>query len=151
MSGEYNEYLAVHVLNEQQLVIAKKRFHKSAQLTPKQVSYRSLSRALKVHVNLAKQYDTPSNIRMLVTLSKQFTGCSSSFIRSKMQKNQAVSTQHTSLLALGSLPNRNTRPRQSLRMMEMWSCRAVRAYPTVLPLKLPTTKPDQHLYVRYFW
>ncbi|TLD11821.1 DNA polymerase delta subunit 3-like [Venturia nashicola] len=38
MSGEYNEYLAVHVLNEQQLV-----------------SYRSLSRALKVHVNLAKQ------------------------------------------------------------------------------------------------
>ncbi|KAK4544326.1 hypothetical protein LTR36_004217 [Oleoguttula mirabilis] len=38
MAQEYTEYLAINVLNEQQLV-----------------SYRSLSRALKVHSNLAKQ------------------------------------------------------------------------------------------------
>ena len=38
MAQDYSEYLAVHVLNEQQLV-----------------SYRSLSRALKLHSNLAKQ------------------------------------------------------------------------------------------------
>ncbi|KAF2721614.1 hypothetical protein K431DRAFT_246883 [Polychaeton citri CBS 116435] len=38
MAQDYNEHLAVHVLNEQQYV-----------------SYRSLSRALKVHSNLAKQ------------------------------------------------------------------------------------------------
>ncbi|KAK5132294.1 hypothetical protein LTR08_009202 [Meristemomyces frigidus] len=38
MAQDYAEYLAINVLNEQQLI-----------------SYRSLSRALKVHVNLAKQ------------------------------------------------------------------------------------------------
>lgn len=38
MAQDHNEYLAAHVLNEQQYV-----------------SYRNLSRALKVHSNLAKQ------------------------------------------------------------------------------------------------
>lgn len=42
MAQDYNEYLAVNVLNEQQLV-----------------SYRSLSRALKLHSNLAKQSVVP--------------------------------------------------------------------------------------------
>lgn len=39
MAQDYSEYLAVNVLNEQQYV-----------------NYRNLSRALKVHSNLAKQY-----------------------------------------------------------------------------------------------
>lgn len=39
MAQDYSEYLAANVLNEQQYV-----------------NYRNLSRALKVHSNLAKQY-----------------------------------------------------------------------------------------------
>lgn len=59
MSQEYSDYLAINVLNEQQLVCLWLWVPcplSQASLTLDQVSYRSLSRALKVHSNLAKQY-----------------------------------------------------------------------------------------------
>lgn len=55
MAQDYVEYLAVNVLNEQQLVHAYPRPIHDVSLTFDQVSYRSVSRALKVHSNLAKQ------------------------------------------------------------------------------------------------
>jgi DNA polymerase delta subunit 3 len=54
MAQDYNEYLAANILNEQQYVrttippIESDTDHT-------QVTYRLLSRALKVHSNLAKQ------------------------------------------------------------------------------------------------
>lgn len=54
MAQNYTEYLAINVLNEQQLVSLDA--DAVVDVTDAfQISYRSLSRALKVHSNLAKQ------------------------------------------------------------------------------------------------
>ena len=54
MAQNYSEYLAINVLNEQQNVWHPTLPMRTA-LTQQQVNYRQLSRALKVHSNLAKQ------------------------------------------------------------------------------------------------
>lgn len=54
MAEEAKQFLAVNVLNEERTV----RFRDAVflSLLTIQVSYRTLSRALKIHANLAKQY-----------------------------------------------------------------------------------------------
>ena len=54
MAQEYTEYLAATVLNEQQYVSRPIETANPRANRP-QVNYRMLSRALKVHSNLAKQ------------------------------------------------------------------------------------------------
>lgn len=55
MAQDYSEYLAINVLNEQQYVCPPKTSPNATWLTAGQVSYRHLSRAVKVHSNTAKQ------------------------------------------------------------------------------------------------
>jgi hypothetical protein len=53
---EYRKYLATKVINED--VIVSTRSHEFApELDVYQINYRQLSRALKVHTHLAKQYE----------------------------------------------------------------------------------------------
>lgn len=61
MAQEYTEWLAVNVLNEQQNVnIPETRLLDHA--NDFKVNYRNLSRALKVHCNVAKQYENPRTV-----------------------------------------------------------------------------------------
>lgn len=52
-------YLAEQVLNEQRTVCVMPTLFSVAATDRYQVTYRSLSRALKVHANRAKQYAVP--------------------------------------------------------------------------------------------
>jgi hypothetical protein len=55
MAQDYTEYLAANVLNEAQVVSIVKVDYSKMCADTRQVTYRLLSRAIKVHVNLAKQ------------------------------------------------------------------------------------------------
>lgn len=56
MAARYKEYLAMNVLNEGQIVCSPwASLPKVCLANRTQVSYRALSRALKVHVNAAKE------------------------------------------------------------------------------------------------
>ena len=60
MAQDYMKYLAVNVLNEERLVgcsMVQRRWRLTAL---NQVTYRALSRALKIHGNLAKKYEKNS-------------------------------------------------------------------------------------------
>lgn len=93
--ADYKTYLATNILTEDKTVDYSYilRTQKIC-LTAIKVSYRLLSRALKVHVNTAKEYDNSTklwNIRGAYTR----IGCYMTFTDPKMQRNPIPSTQRT--------------------------------------------------------
>ncbi|KAK4983968.1 hypothetical protein LTR66_008652 [Elasticomyces elasticus] len=76
MAQNYAEYLAMKVLNEGQII-----------------SYRSLSRALKVRSNRAKQYVAFNAI--VASLLKAALECYTISTASRMQRNQVAFMRYT--------------------------------------------------------
>jgi hypothetical protein len=94
----HRKYLAEQILAGDEVVSLLAGTHeiKSTEVA-EQVTYRSLSRTLKIHVNLAKQYGKV--VHLLLARADGVSGCCSTFTSGKMEPGLAQFMLPTSCMA----------------------------------------------------